>query len=270
MNPAKTHIQRSLSYTLVGVGHVVVSMVEILGNFMLYGKQVWDAARRPPFRKRLILQQMAFIGYESSFIILLCGFFIGAAVSLQIGTIFTIFGGQSMLGAVNAKALARELSPLMAGFLIAGRAGAAMTAEISTMKVNEQIDAMEAMAVDPISYLVVPRVIASLLMLPLLVALFNFTGQIASLIVALTIFDIDQGIFFDKLAKVVNWHDLWSGQQKAFVFGALIGLIACRVGLAASGGAKGVGRATTNSVVSMLLALLGVDFFMTYVQIVWK
>ena len=254
----------------MGIGHFVVAAIEILGNFMLYGQQVWQAAKRPPFRKKLILQQMAFIGYESAGIILLCGFFIGAAVSLQIGTIFMIFGGQSMIGAVNAKALARELSPLMAGFLVAGRAGAAMTAEISTMKVNEQVDAMEAMAVDPVSYLVVPRVIASILMLPLLVALFNLTGQLASWVVAIGIFDIDQGVFFDKLAKVVNWRDVWSGQQKAFVFGALIGLIACRFGLAASGGAKGVGRATTNAVVSMLLALLGIDLFMTYVQIVWK
>jgi phospholipid/cholesterol/gamma-HCH transport system permease protein len=196
---------------------------------------------------------MAFIGYESTFIILLCGFFIGAAVSLQVGTIFVIFGAQSMLGAANAKALARELSPLMAGFLMAGRAGAAITAEISTMKVNEQIDAMEAMAVDPISYLVVPRLVASLLMLPLLVALFNLTGQIASLIIALSIFDIDQGIFFDKMARIVSWRD-----------------VACRYGLVASGGAKGVGKATTNAVVMMLLTLLGVDFVITYLQIVWK
>jgi phospholipid/cholesterol/gamma-HCH transport system permease protein len=256
--------------SITGVGHVVTDLIEGVGEFLVFAGRVLRAAFSRPFRLRLILQQMQFIGYESTFIILLCGFFIGAAVSLQVGTIFVLFGAQSMLGGANAKALARELSPLMAGFLIAGRAGAAITAEISTMKVNEQIDAMEAMAVDPISYLVVPRLIASFLMLPLLVALFNLTGQLASLIIALGIFDIDQGIFFDKMARIVTWRDVWSGLQKAFVFGGIIALLACRYGLMASGGAKGVGKATTNAVVMMLLTLLSVDFVITYLQIVWK
>ncbi len=263
-------IQNLMIQSITGLGHVVTDLIEGLGEFLIFVGKVLRLIVRRPFRVRLLFQQMQFIGYESTFIILLCGFFIGAAVSLQVGTIFTIFGAQSMLGAANAKALARELSPLMAGFLIAGRAGAAITAEISTMKVNEQIDAMEAMAVDPISYLVVPRFLAALIMLPLLVALFNLTGQAASLMIALNIFDIDQGIFFDKMARIVSWKDVWSGLQKAIVFGGIIALLACRYGLTASGGAKGVGRATTNSVVMMLLALLSVDFIITYLQIVWK
>jgi len=247
-----------------------MNFIEALGELLVFTGRAVRMIFTRPFRFRLILQQMQFIGYESTFIILLCGFFIGAAVSLQVGTIFVIFGAQSMLGAANAKALARELSPLMAGFLVAGRAGAAITAEISTMKVNEQIDAMEAMAVDPVSYLVVPRFLASLLMLPLLVALFNLTGQAASLIIALGIFNIDQGVFFDKMDKIVSWKDVWSGLQKAFIFGGIISILACRYGLTASGGAKGVGKATTNSVVMMLLSLLAVDFIITYLQIVWK
>jgi phospholipid/cholesterol/gamma-HCH transport system permease protein len=263
-------ISNLMIQSITGVGHVVTGLIEGLGEFLVFCGHAFREMFSRPLRLRLIFQQMQFIGYESTFIILLCGFFIGAAVSLQVGTIFVLFGAQSMLGAANAKALARELSPLMAGFLIAGRAGAAITAEISTMKVNEQIDAMEAMAVDPISYLVVPRLIASLLMLPLLVALFNLMGQIASLMIALTIFDIDMGIFFDKMAKIVSWKDVWSGLQKAVVFGGIISLLACRYGLGASGGAKGVGKATTNSVVMMLLILLGVDFVITYLQIVWK
>ncbi len=258
-----------LAPTITAIGHRMIGVIESCGQFLLYIKQVLRQTFARPFRRKLILQQMLFIGYESTFIILLCGFFIGAAVSLQVGTIFVIFGGQSMLGAVNAKALARELSPLMAGFLIAGRGGAAITAEISTMKVSEQIDAMEAMAVDPLSYLVVPRVIASILMLPLLVALFNLTGQLASYFIARFIFGIDEALFFDKMAKVVMWTDIGAGLQKALVFGAIIGLVACRYGLKASGGAKGVGKATTDAVVSILLALLGVDFLITYLQIVW-
>lgn len=258
-----------VSSMVAWVGRLLLGLIEGFGEFLVFLAYVLREAVRPPFRKRLILQQMFFIGYESIFIILLCGFFIGAAVSLQVGTVFTLFGAESMLGAANAKALARELSPLMAGFLIAGRGGAAITAEISTMKVNEQIDAMEAMAVDPVSYLVVPRLFASVLMLPLLVALFNLSGQLASLLVALGLFDIDQGIFFDKMERVVTGEDVWAGLQKAFVFGAVIAILACRFGLRASGGAKGVGQATTNSVVTMLLVLLGVDFIITYIQIVF-
>jgi phospholipid/cholesterol/gamma-HCH transport system permease protein len=263
-------IHNLMVQSITGFGHIIMNLIEALGELLVFSGRVVRMIFTRPFRFRLILQQMQFIGYESTFIILLCGFFIGAAVSLQVGTIFVIFGAQSMLGAANAKALARELSPLMAGFLVAGRAGAAITAEISTMKVNEQIDAMEAMAVDPVSYLVVPRFLASLLMLPLLVALFNLTGQAASLIIALGIFDIDQGVFFDKMDKIVSWKDVWSGLQKAFIFGGIIAILACRYGLTASGGAKGVGKATTNSVVMMLLSLLAVDFVITYLQIVWK
>lgn len=252
------------------VGKRIVGIVAGLGSFLVFLGYVLREATHPPFRSRLIFQQMFFLGNESMFIILLCGFFIGAAVTLQVGTVFTLFGAQSMAGAANAKALARELSPLMAGFLIAGRGGAAMTAEISTMKVNEQIDAMEAMAVDPVGYLVVPRLIAAVLMLPLLVALFNVSGQFASLIIAVNIFDIDIGTFFDKMVQIVSWHDVWAGLQKSLIFGAIIAVLACRFGLNASGGAKGVGQATTNAVVTMLLVLLSVDFVITYLQIVFK
>ncbi|MBC7658451.1 MAG: ABC transporter permease [Chitinophagaceae bacterium] len=252
------------------IGKMVKDTIGELGSFMMFLGYAIREAAHPPFRLRLIFQQMYFIGNESLFIIILSGFSIGAAVSLQVGTVFMLFGAQSMVGAANAKSLARELSPLMAGFLIAGRGGAAMTAEISTMKVNEQIDAMEAMAVDPVGYLVVPRMIASILMLPLLVGIFNIAGQFASLLVAINIFDIDMGTFFDKMLSIVTWHDVWAGLQKSFIFGVIISVLACRFGLNASGGAKGVGQATTNAVVTMLLALLTVDFIITYFQIVFK
>ena len=173
-----------------------------------------------------------------------------------------------MMGAANGKALTRELSPLITAFLLAGRGGAAITAEISTMKVNEQIDAMEAMGVSPISYLVAPRFIAALLMMPLLVGVFNFTGEIGSLTVGVFLFDVDQGVFFAKLIDMVTGKDIWCGMEKAVVFGAIISLLSCRFGLLAKGGAKGVGLATTNAVVSMLLVILGVDFLITYIQIV--
>ena len=251
------------------LGSSILDRVGSMGSFVLFIREVCQQIVRPPYRLRLILQQMEFIGNQSLSLIILCGFFIGAAVSLQVGTIFVIFGAEGMLGAANGKALSRELSPLITGFLLAGRGGASMTAEIASMKVNEQIDAMEAMAVDPINYLVAPRVIACFFMLPLLVSIFNFVGQVASVIVGVFIFDIDQGAFFEKMTSIVTPQDIWSGLQKAFIFGVIIALFACRYGLNAKGGAKGVGQATTNSVVTMLLILLLVDFITTYIQIVF-
>lgn len=248
-------------------GSKILGFIGSLGSVTQYLIEAVRKTFQPPFRLRLVLQQMEFIGYQSLPIVLICSFFIGAAVSLQVGTIFVIFGAEGMLGAANGKALSRELSPLITGFLLSGRAGAAMTAEIASMKVNEQIDAMEAMAVDPVQYLVGPRLIASVIMLPLLVSVFNIVGQFASLVVGVSIFDIDQGSFIEKMINIVQPEDIWSGLQKAIIFGAIIALFACRFGLSASGGAKGVGQATTNSVVTMLLVLLLVDFITTYIQI---
>ncbi|MGE0174308.1 MAG: MlaE family ABC transporter permease [Oligoflexales bacterium] len=249
-------------------GDRIIKIVRDFGAFLMYGKETFVLVFKPPFRTRLVLHQMEFIGNESLFIIMISGFFLGAVFSLQIGSIFAIFGAQGMVGAASGKALSRELSPLVTGFLLAGRGGAAITAELATMKVTEQIDAMEAMAVDPIHYLVVPRVIATICMMPLLVGVFNFTGQIGSLVVSFFMFDVDQGVYFDKLIRIVEIGDIWRGMQKALVFGAIISLLSCRAGLTASGGAKGVGMATTNSVVMTLLVLLAVDFIITYFQIV--
>jgi phospholipid/cholesterol/gamma-HCH transport system permease protein len=144
-----------------------------------------------------------------------------------------------------------------------------MTAELSTMKVNEQIDAMEAMAVDPVSYLVVPRVIASMVILPLLCAVFIFVGMIGAYAAGTALFNIDQGQFFERLVKIVQPTDLWRGLVKAEVFSVIMASVCCRYGLNARGGAKGVGIATTNAVVVTLLAILGVDVVITYFQVIW-
>jgi phospholipid/cholesterol/gamma-HCH transport system permease protein len=250
------------------VGNSFINGMSHIGGFVLYAKEAAKLAVRRPFRYRLIFQQMEFIGNESLMIIMISGFFIGAVFSLQIGSIFAIFGAQGMIGAATGKSLTRELSPLVTGFLVTGRGGAAITAELATMKVNEQVDAMEAMAVDPVHYLVVPRLIASILMFPFLVAVFNFTGQLGSLAVSALMFNVDQGVYFDKLVRIVELDDIWSGMQKAFAFATIIALLACYYGLNARGGAKGVGLATTNSVVVTLLVILGVDFIITYFQVV--
>lgn len=237
------------------------------GKFFVYVHDVLKQSLRRPVRGTLIFQQLEFIGNQSLNIILLTGFFTGAVFGLQIGGIFQIFKAEGLMGAATAKALTRELAPLMTGFLISGRVGSAMTAELATMKVNEQIDAMEAMAVDPINYLVVPRFLASLAIIPLLCVIFIFIGVIGAYLTGVGVFRVDVGTFIEKMTQIVSTEDVWNGLQKSAVFAVLLSLIACRYGLTASGGAKGVGVATTSSVVVTLLAILCCDVLMTYLQV---
>jgi phospholipid/cholesterol/gamma-HCH transport system permease protein len=236
-------------------------------TFVHYMRDVFLAVCSRPVRMREIWFHLEFIGNQSLSIILLTGFFTGAVFGLQLGAIFQIFRAEGLMGAATAKALAREIAPIMTSFLIAGRAGSAMTAEIATMKVNEQIDAMEVMAVDPISYLVAPRAIAIAIMMPLLSGLFVLIGTLGAYITGVLKYGIDQGIFVEKITWFVDAGDLFSGIGKALIFSFLIATIACRFGLQATGGAKGVGLATTNGVVTTFLALLGVDVIITYIEV---
>ena len=249
------------------VGRWTTERLTNLGAFGRYIYEIFRQACTPPIRWDLIFQQLEFVGNQSLNITILTGFFTGAVFALQIGGIFQIFRAESIMGAATAKALTREMAPLMTAFLLTGRAGSAMTAEISTMRVNEQVDAMEAMAVDPIHYLVVPRLIASMLIIPLLCAIFIFVGTFGAFVTGVAVFDVDVGIFIDRIKWMVDARDIFNGLEKAFVFSIIIASIACRYGLNASGGAKGVGRATTTSVVMTLLVILFCDVFITYVQL---
>lgn len=259
---------------------VAVSAVEWLGRgiigviaewryFVGFVRQVGVWTVRRPHRVGLLFTHMEFIGNQSLNIIIGAGVAVGAVFGLQIGAIFVVFRAESMMGAATGKALCQELAPLITAILITGRAGAAMTAEIATMKVNEQVDAMEAMATDPISYLVVPRVLASILIMPLLCSVFIFTGVLGSFLAGTLLFHVDEGLFVQKITTLVTSKDIWRGLSKAFVFAAIMAVICCRYGLRASGGAKGVGIATTNAVVVTLLAMLAVDVVLTYFQIMW-
>ena len=180
-----------------------------------------------------------------------------------------IFRAESLMGGATGIALATELAPLVTAFLLIGRVGAAMTAEISTMVVQEQVLALEAMAVNPLHYLVVPRVLASMVMMPLLCGVFMAIGIVGALIIALFLYDVDQGVFFERVNTMVVPHDLIVGLRKMFIFSFFISVICCRRGLQAEGGAKGVGLATTTAVVTSLLMILCIDFLISYFQIRW-
>jgi phospholipid/cholesterol/gamma-HCH transport system permease protein len=251
------------------VGDRIIESISMAGAFILYLYDIFRQAVHRPYRTSLIFQHLEFIGNQSLNIIIMTGFFTGAVFGLQIGGIFEIFQAEGLMGGATGKALCRELAPLMTGFLLAGRAGSAMTAELATMTVNEQVDAMEAMAVDPINYLVVPRMIASLVMLPFLCSIFIFIGVLGAFFSGVVIFDVDQGVFIEKIIWLVQPKDIWAGLEKTLAFAVIIASIACKYGLEASGGAKGVGVATTDSVVVTLLTILGSDFLITYFQVAW-
>ncbi len=249
------------------IGSSVKSTITGLGQYTILCQRVLFWMFHPPLRVRLIFKQLEFVGNRSFGIIFLSSIFTGAVLGLQLGTIFGIFKAEGLMGAATAKSMALELAPMMCGFIVAGRAGAAMAAEIATMRVNEQLDAMEAMGVDPVSYLIVPRVVSSVLMMPLLSALFLFLGTIGTYIIGILMFHVDTQVFMSQLKWLVESDDVFKGLTKAAVFGFIISSLACYKGYHASGGAKGVGEATTEAVVLSLLMILISDFFISLAQL---
>jgi phospholipid/cholesterol/gamma-HCH transport system permease protein len=248
-------------------GQFIKNSIRSLGRFVLFIKSFFSHLIFYRLYFRLVVKQLEFVGNNSLAIILLASLFTGAVLGLQMGVIFRLFSAEGMLGAATGKSLALELAPVMCAFIVTGRAGAAIAAEIATMRVNEQIDAMEAMGVNPIRYLVVPRVIASMFMMPLLSAIFLFLGVLGCYGVGVLIFKVDTMIFIQQLKWIVLWQDVLKGLFKAGVFGFIFSLVACYKGFNATGGAKGVGDATTHAVVVALLTILVADFVITLFQV---
>jgi len=249
------------------IGQIIITSLAGFGRFILFIKELFHWVFHRPFRLTLIIKQFEFVGNKSAVIIFISALFVGAVLGLQLGVIFRLFSAEGLMGAATGKSLAIELGPVMCGFIVIGRAGAAMAAEIATMRVNEQIDAMEAMGVNPISYLVVPRVIASTMMMPILAGIFLFVGIIGCYLVAILFYRVDTMTFMQQLKWIVYWSDVVKGLVKATIFGFIFSSIACYKGFKAKGGAKGVGEATTSAVVVSLLSILISDFIISIFQV---
>lgn len=253
----------TLTLTVEPFANIWQGAILALGDWCLF---VFETVRwifRKPYRFGNIIRQMEFIGVKSTPIIALTGMFVGAVFALQTGKAFAIFNAESLVGATIGLSLAREIGPVFTALMITARACSAMAAEIGTMRVTEQIDALETMAVDPIHYLAVPRVVAATLMTPLLTAIFNLIGIIGAWFVGVHLLEISEGSFLDKLYYYVEAEDFIGGLIKAAFFGFFISVISCYQGYVTKGGAEGVGRSTTKAVVVSSVTILVMDYFLT-------
>lgn len=221
---------------------------------MLGRSLVWTFI--PPFRLRNLIKQMEFIGVKSLFIVVLTGVFSGMVLALQSYHGFRKFGGESLMGGIVALSLAREMGPVMTALMVNARAGSAIAAELGTMRVTEQIDALQMMAINPIQYLIVPRIWAGVLMLPLLTAINIIVGILGGYFVGVILLNINSGVFINKMINMMNLEDLTQGMVKSLVFGLILTLIGCYKGYHTHGGAEGVGRATTEAVVISSVSIL--------------
>ncbi|NEP29366.1 MlaE family lipid ABC transporter permease subunit [Moorena sp. SIO3I6] len=216
--------------------------------------------------RRNTIEQMVTVGPESLIIALLTATVIGMVFTIQVTREFINFGATNAIGGVLALALARELAPVLTAVVLAGRVGSAFAAEIGTMRVSEQIDALYMLKTDPIDYLVIPRVIACCLMLPVLTILAIVTGMVGGVVLAQNIYGIPQSVFLDSARNFLGIWDLFSAAIKSVVFGLLISVIGCSWGLTTTGGAKGVGQSTTTAVVTALLAIFISNFFLSWLM----
>ncbi len=233
---------------------------------VLLGGQVMVHLLSGRIHRRNTLEQMAAVGPESLLIALLTSTFIGMVFTIQVSREFINFGASSAVGGVLAISLTREMAPVLTAVILAGRVGSAFAAELGTMRVTEQIDALYMLKTDPIDYLVIPRVIACCLMLPILTVLSLMTGMIGGMMIANTLYGIPQNVFIDSARNFLSLWDLCSAPIKGFFFGALIAIIGSSWGLTTTGGAKGVGQSTTTAVVTSLLAIFISNFFLSWIM----
>lgn len=234
-----------------------------VGGLADLGYQTVRQSFRRPFETRIFLNQLDQIGVKSLSIAGITALFIGMVLALQTAYALANFGGKLFIGKVVSLSLVRELAPVLMALMVGGRVGAGMTAEIGTMKVTEQIDALRALASSPVRKLVVPKVLATTLMLPLLTIIACGLGILGGLIVAVGNLQLSANFYLRSVITSVKYNDLASGIGKTFFFGFTIALIACYNGLRTTGGADGVGRATTATVVTASIAVLIMDFFLT-------
>ena len=255
-----------ISVALDNFGRSVLSNVEEMGKILLLFISALTWMVRPPLKLRLIFKQMEFVGVKSIYVVVLTGTFTGMVLALQSYYGFKMFSAESLVGSTVALSMTRELGPVLTALMVTARAGSAMAAELGTMRVTEQIDALSVMATNPVKHLIVPRIIASVFMLPILTIVSDFMGILGGYFVGVTILNINEGAFVKNVTRYVDLDDLYNGLTKAAVFGLILSVIGCYKGFNTSGGAEGVGKATTEAVVLASVTILISDYFLTAIM----
>jgi phospholipid/cholesterol/gamma-HCH transport system permease protein len=248
---------------LEAIGRAVLRLFEEFGRFfqMLGRTAAW--AIRPPYDVPEHFRQMVRVGFDSIPVVFLTTLFTGMVMALQTFNGFARFHAESLVGSVVALSLTRELAPVLTALMVTGRVGSAMAAELGTMRVTEQIDALTALGTEPVQYLVVPRVTAAVVMMPLLVILGDAVGMYGGYLVAVQLLGANPVTYVENSFQFLEVSDVTSGIVKAAVFGLIFSVVACVRGYYTEGGAEGVGRSTTRAVVAGSLAILFADFFLT-------
>ena len=255
---------------ITNLGTALLSLVDAFRQTVTETGQMlimlWQSVKftfTPPVRWRLIVDQMHFVGVGSLFIVVLTAIFSGMVFALQSGRAFAIFGAETLTGSVVMMTLTMEIAPTLTALMVSARAGSAMAAQIGTMQVTQQVEALSAMAVNPVGYLVAPRIIGTILTTPILTSIFNCVGMIGAYIVCVKLLKIDEGAFLEKTRYYVDVPDFVQGLFKSVFFGAILSLVSCYQGFQARKGAFDVGRRVTMAVVISSVTILVADYFIT-------
>lgn len=248
---------------ITDIGDTILKQLVGLGDFAIFTSKTIFWTFKPPFRIKLLFDQIYFMGNKSVFIIFLTSIFTGAVFAFQIYVGMKAINTDSFIGPIVTIALSKELAPVLAGLVVAGRCGAAMAAQIGSMKVTEQIDALEVMGINSYQYLAVPRILGSTIAMPLLSGIFLLIGHFGSWLIGTKVLMIDPIIYTQKISDFMRLGMVAEGLIKAAVFGYLIGIIGTYQGFNVTGGAEGVGRGTNMAVVWGMITVLVVDFFLT-------
>lgn len=254
-----------MSDAIEKLGKKVLDFNQIVGEMLKLFSQTVYFFREAPRNLQSIFAQMAIIGYETLPVATVMAFFVGMVLALQTGVELQKYGTQNIIGAIVGLSMVRELGPVMTSFLVAGRVGSAMAAEIGVMKVYEEIDALKTLDINPVRYLAMPRLIACLICVPALVIYADMVGMIGGALISHLhpkIF-VSYSTYYDSLKTALKFGEVGDGLIKAFVFGGIIAHVACYVGFKTSGGARGIGRSTTRSVVMSFMLILAADYFLT-------
>ena len=248
------------------MNHVISSRIYGLGRFMMFLVTALKGMVYPPLSGSLVFEQFENVGYRSTLVIILAGTSTGMVFGIQFSDLFRVYSAESLLGSAAVLSLSKEIAPVLGAFVVGGRTGSSMAAEIALMRINQEIDAIRLMGVNPVSYLVTPRILAATIMMPFLVVIFIGVSLGCTFLMGVTLFNVDAGMFFENIPWLTQPKDVIIGLMKSAVFGFILASLGCYKGYYARSTTKGVGRATASAVVTSLTIILVVDFLISYLQ----